>query len=78
LWRAEGDGALDTVEIRVEAAAAAADDVLGALAVRVRRRIHESIGLTADVTVVAPCTIERSVGKAQRVQDLRGTGGTHG
>jgi hypothetical protein len=40
--------------------------------------VDESIGLTADVTVVGPRTIERSVGKAKRVQDLRGTGGTHG
>jgi phenylacetate-coenzyme A ligase PaaK-like adenylate-forming protein len=29
------------------------------------------IGITAEVTVVPPRTIERSVGKAKRVLDLR-------
>jgi hypothetical protein len=42
----------------------------------VRRRLHEVIGLTAEVTVVPPRTLERSVGKARRVEDLRGLGGT--
>jgi phenylacetate-CoA ligase len=74
------DGALDTLEIRVESVAevaAAGADALAAVAARVRRRVHEVIGLGADVTVVPPRTIERSVGKAKRVQDLRGEGGFH-
>jgi phenylacetate-CoA ligase len=73
------EGALDTLEIRVEAGAGtpAGDEALRALAVRVRRRIHEVTGLTADVSVVPPRTIERSVGKAKRVHDLRGQGGSH-
>jgi phenylacetate-CoA ligase len=68
------EGALDTLEVHVEAtpeAAAAGDLAAAALAGRLRRQIHEVIGLTAAVTVVAPRTIERSVGKARRVQDLR-------
>jgi phenylacetate-coenzyme A ligase PaaK-like adenylate-forming protein len=32
------------------------------------------IGLTADVSVVPPKTIERSVGKAKRIFDLRQAG----
>jgi phenylacetate-coenzyme A ligase PaaK-like adenylate-forming protein len=38
----------------------------------VRRKIHEVVGLSADVSVVPPPkTIERSAGKAKRVLDLR-------
>jgi len=32
------------------------------------------VGITADVNVVPPRTIERSIGKAKRVLDLRGAG----
>jgi len=71
------DGALDTLEIRVEAAAPAEAAAGEALAARARRRVHETIGLTAEVTVVPPHAIERSVGKARRVQDLRQQGGSH-
>jgi phenylacetate-CoA ligase len=71
------DGVLDTLEIRVEAAAAAEGPAGEALAARARRRVHETIGLTAEVTVVPPHAIERSVGKARRVQDLRQQGGSH-
>ena len=68
------DGALDTLEVQVETGAVAAvagKEALAALAVVARRKIAETIGLTADVTVVFPKTIERSVGKARRVLDLR-------
>jgi phenylacetate-CoA ligase len=68
------EAALDTLEIRVEAAATTADEARRALAASVRRRIHEIIGLTAEITVVPPRAIERSVGKAKRVHDLRGQG----
>jgi phenylacetate-CoA ligase len=70
------DGALDMLEVRVEAAATS-DDARAALAARVRRQLHETIGLTADVTIVPPHAIERSVGKAKRVQDLRPPGVSH-
>ena len=71
------EGALDTVEIRVEAAVAADEDTRSRLAVRVRHRIHETIGLSAEISVLPPRALERSTGKARRVQDLRGQGGTH-
>ena len=73
------EGALDTLEIRVEVGAGVAtdDEATRALGLRVRRRIHEVTGLTAEVAVVAPRTIERSVGKAKRVHDLRGEGVGH-
>ena len=68
------EGPLDTLEVQVEAGAAAAvagKDALAALGAVARRKISETIGLTADVSVVFPKTIERSVGKAKRVLDLR-------
>jgi phenylacetate-CoA ligase len=74
------DGALDTLEVRVEAisdAAADGRDALRALAALVHRRLRERLGLTAEVTVLPPRTLERSVGKAQRVQDLRAKGGPY-
>jgi phenylacetate-CoA ligase len=72
------ESALDSLEVRVEGVAevaAAGDEGMRALADRAQRRIHEVIGLTATVTVVPPKTLERSVGKAQRVRDLRAAGG---
>ncbi len=68
------DSTLDTLEVQVEARAAIAGagrEALAALGTIVRRKIYEVIGLTADVSVVPPKTIERSVGKAKRVLDLR-------
>jgi phenylacetate-CoA ligase len=64
------DGPLDTLEVQVEAGAGTLESA-PALGAAARRRIHEVIGITADVTVVPPKTIERSVGKAKRVLDLR-------
>jgi phenylacetate-CoA ligase len=66
--------ALDTLEVRVEAQPAAAtqgEAALGALAARVRHRLMETLGLSAEVSIVAHKTIERSAGKAKRVLDLR-------
>ena len=69
------EGALDTLEVQVEARAAAlASTAPAALATVARRKIHEVIGLTADVTVIPPKTLERSIGKAKRVLDLRKEG----
>ncbi len=69
---------LDALEVRVEGQAAVMDGgaaAVGAVTARVRRRLLEALGVSADVSVVAPKTIERSVGKATRVLDLRGEGG---
>jgi phenylacetate-CoA ligase len=71
------DTALDTLEVQVEARAVVAEagrDALAALGAVVRRKIYEVIGITAEVSVVPPKTIERSVGKAKRVLDLRSQG----
>jgi phenylacetate-CoA ligase len=63
--------------VQVEACVSIADagrESLVGLSAIVRRKIHEVIGLTADVSVVPPKTIERSVGKAKRIRDLRPAG----
>jgi phenylacetate-CoA ligase len=70
--------ALDTLEVQVESqpgAVAAGEAAAGALAARVRRRLAEALGVSVEVGIVAPKTIERSVGKAKRVLDLRGQSG---
>jgi phenylacetate-CoA ligase len=66
--------ALDTLEVQVESqpGAVLAGEAAGALAARVRRRLAEALGVAVEVGIVAPKTIERSVGKAKRVLDLRG------
>jgi len=66
--------ALDTLEVQVESqpGAVLAGEAAGALAARVRRRLAEALGVSVEVDIVAPKTIERSVGKAKRVLDLRG------
>ncbi|HSE94054.1 MAG TPA: phenylacetate--CoA ligase [Methylomirabilota bacterium] len=72
------EGALDTLEVRVEVrpeVAGAGDGALRDAARHVRRRVHEVIGLTVDVTALPPRTLERAPGKARRVQDLRTQGG---
>jgi phenylacetate-CoA ligase len=69
--------ALDTLEVQVEwqpGAPVAEPGAADALATRVRRRLLESLGVSAGVSLVAPKTIERSGGKAKRVLDLRGQG----
>ncbi|MBT3381533.1 MAG: phenylacetate--CoA ligase [Lentisphaerae bacterium] len=67
-------GELDDLEVRVEVTAETFSDevrVLEALQNGIRERMKSLIGLSAKVTLVEPGTIERSVGKAKRVLDLR-------
>ena len=70
--------ALDTLEVQVESqpgAVAPADAAAGTVTARVRRRLVEALGVSVEVSIVAPKTIERSAGKAKRVLDLRGQSG---
>jgi phenylacetate-CoA ligase len=59
---------LDTIEIRVEGEADSDFASLGDLAAS---RLRESIGLTCQVSTLAPGTLPRSEGKARRVVDRR-------
>jgi phenylacetate-CoA ligase len=70
--------ALDALEVQVEwqpGALVAGSGAVDALAARVRRRLLESLGLSAGVSLVPPKAIERSAGKAKRVLDLRSPDG---
>ncbi|HET7876819.1 MAG TPA: phenylacetate--CoA ligase [Methylomirabilota bacterium] len=68
------EGTLDTLEVQVEARTGVAEagrEAMAALGTVVKRKVYETIGITAEVQVVPPKTIERSAGKAKRVLDLR-------
>jgi phenylacetate-CoA ligase len=72
------EGTLDELEVRAEASAdffrARGDDALGQDAIRVRAAalIKETIGCTAQISVVAPGSLPRSEGgKLSRVLDTR-------
>ena len=68
------EGALDALEIRVEAhpdVVVAGEEAVRGLADLVRRRVREAIGIAVEVTVVPPGSVERSPGKARRIHDLR-------
>jgi phenylacetate-CoA ligase len=69
---------LDTLEVQVEGQPGVlppGEAAAGALAARVRRKLLEALGVSAEVSIVAPKAIERSAGKAKRVLDLRGQSG---
>ncbi len=66
------EGRLDQLTVRVEAAPkAAAHEARLILAERLAHHIKSVIGVSCTVEVVDPGSIERSVGKAKRIVDLR-------
>jgi phenylacetate-CoA ligase len=67
------DGRMDdlTVISELKPGGPEADGALEVTATTVARRIKELVGLTATVQLVKPGTLERSLGKAKRVVDLR-------
>src|ERR671918_1201017 len=63
---------LDELKVVVEAKAAAADSAARAAAGQeLARHIKSRIGVTAEIAVVEPGQVERSLGKAKRIIDLR-------
>ncbi|SEP01127.1 phenylacetate-CoA ligase [Actinacidiphila rubida] len=67
-------GRLDRMAVAAEARAGTGADGRAAAAAAIAQGIKDGIGVTAEVTVVDPETLERSVGKIQRVKDLRPRG----
>ncbi len=66
------EGRLDELAVLVEARAGAADEESRAAAGRdVAGHVKQRIGITCEVRVVEPESIERSLGKARRIVDLR-------
>jgi len=67
-------GNLDTMEIKVEVTESLfSDEVrkLEALRDKIHHQIRTMLNVSAKITLVEPKTIERTLGKAKRVQDLR-------
>ena len=65
-------GRLDELTVVVEARPGAADDeTRGATGRDLAGRIKSQIGISSAVTVGEPGSIERSIGKAKRISDLR-------
>jgi phenylacetate-CoA ligase len=67
----ERRGNLDHLAVEAEAAPGVPADGYAALAKSVRHHIKSMIGVTTEVTIVAPGAVPRSTGKAVRVRDLR-------
>ena len=65
-------GRLDVLTVRVEAVDTfAAGDAASRLAGELVERVKHTVGVTVDVDVVAPGALERSQGKAKRIDDRR-------
>ncbi|MEU1509667.1 phenylacetate--CoA ligase PaaK [Kitasatospora sp. NPDC005748] len=64
-------GRLDRMAVRVEARPDAAPEQREAAAAAIARGVKDGVGVTVEVDVVEPYTLERSVGKIRRVVDLR-------
>jgi phenylacetate-CoA ligase len=62
---------LDHLIIRVEARPDAGADQRDTAATAIVTAIKDGIGVTVEVAIVDPDTLERSAGKLQRVKDLR-------
>ena len=66
------EGRMDAMRVHVESLPGAADGAAqAAQAERLVHRIKEIVGVTAQVVVAAPGSVERSEGKARRVVDRR-------
>ncbi len=63
---------LDELEVRVESRSPLSDVDATALAASLAERAKQAIGVTVAVTVLAPDSVERSVGKMRRIVDERG------
>ena len=64
-------GRTDSLTVNVEHRPGVAADSAAAAGRRLATRVKATIGVTVGVDVVAPETIERSVGKMRRIVDLR-------
>jgi phenylacetate-CoA ligase len=68
------EGALDSLEIKVEVDEAVFSDEMRAMKeieARIQRRLESVLGLSTRIRLVEPKTLERSEGKARRVLDMR-------
>jgi phenylacetate-CoA ligase len=64
-------GNLDELTVRVEAHGSVAEGDRVGLGARLAKRVKDHVGVTVNVEVLAPHALERSLGKAKRISDLR-------
>ena len=55
--------------VHVETRTEVSDDLAGELSGRAIQHIKQNIGITVEIQIESPGTVERSLGKAQRVID---------
>ncbi|MEU1127391.1 phenylacetate--CoA ligase PaaK [Streptomyces sp. NPDC005899] len=67
-------GRLDALTVRAEARTGATADERAAATRSVAAAVKDGIGVSVEVELVDPQTLERSVGKIRRIVDLRETG----
>lgn len=65
-------GRMDHMDIQVEARPGTGPEPREAAARTIARGVKDGVGVSVEVTVVEPETLERSLGKLRRVKDLRG------
>ncbi|PZS15776.1 MAG: phenylacetate--CoA ligase, partial [Pseudonocardiales bacterium] len=65
------DGRLDVLSVRVEARPDCLPERRSAASAEVARAVKDTVGVTVLVEVLDPDTLERSLGKLQRVIDRR-------
>ncbi|MET7754356.1 phenylacetate--CoA ligase PaaK [Streptomyces sp. NPDC005389] len=65
------EGRLDALTVRAEARAGATGEQRAEAARTIAAAVKDGIGVSVDVEVVDPETLERSVGKIRRIVDLR-------
>ncbi|MFF7068921.1 phenylacetate--CoA ligase PaaK [Streptomyces pseudovenezuelae] len=64
-------GRMDHMTVRVEARPGAGHDQREAAAKAIAKGVKDGVGVSVEVAVVDPETLERSLGKLRRVKDLR-------
>ncbi|MER6155277.1 phenylacetate--CoA ligase PaaK [Streptomyces sp. NPDC001868] len=67
-------GRLDHMTVQVEARPDARPEQRTSAASAITQAVKDGVGVTVEVTVMDPETLERSVGKLKRVKDLRSAG----
>ncbi|MGW4567368.1 phenylacetate--CoA ligase PaaK [Streptomyces sp. NPDC004561] len=65
-------GRMDHMTVRVEARPDSGPEQREAAARLIATGVKDGVGVTVEVTIVEPETLERSLGKLRRVKDLRG------
>ncbi|MEU1405765.1 phenylacetate--CoA ligase PaaK [Streptomyces sp. NPDC005728] len=65
------EGRLDSLTVRAEARPGATPETREAAALSIAAAVKDGIGVSVDVEIVEPESLERSVGKIRRIVDLR-------